>query len=87
MIGSYDFCVFAHFSVVRRENESRSFVLGPLPKNTLRSKFEDCCKGIISNEQANEIYELAQSIEDADKLDTLIKVVGRRPELADKTSR
>lgn len=57
------------------------------PKNTLRSKFEDCCKGIISNEQANEIYELAQSIEDADKLDTLIKVVGRRPELADKTSR
>jgi len=56
-------------------------------KDKLRSKFEDCCYGVINDEQANAIYELAQSIEVAEDLDALIEVVGRRPELAERTSR
>jgi len=57
------------------------------PKDKLRSKFDDCCNGVIDGEQANELYELAQSIEKVDDLDALIEVVGRQPELADSAPR
>ena len=46
------------------------------PKDMLRSKFEDCCRGIVGETQANEIYDRAQSIESADDLDSLVEAIG-----------
>ena len=57
------------------------------PKEKLRSKFDDCCRGIIDDAQASEIYELAQSIEQTVDLSALTNAVGRRSELVDTSPR
>ena len=56
-------------------------------KEKLRSKFDDCCRGIIDVAQASEIYELAQSIEQVADLSALTNAVGRRSELVDTSPR
>jgi len=47
------------------------------PKSRLSSKFHDCCGRVIDRPQAEEIFDLAQSIEAASSLDKLIDAVGR----------
>jgi len=49
------------------------------PKERLETKFHDCCAGVISRDHASEIFELAQNIETASSLTTLIDAVGRAP--------
>ena len=56
-------------------------------KEKLRSKFDDCCRGIIDAAQASEIYELAQSIEQAADLSALTNAVGRCSKLVDTSPR
>jgi 2-methylcitrate dehydratase PrpD len=48
-------------------------------KKRLETKFHDCCAGVISQDHATEIFELAQNIETASSLTPLIDVVGRSP--------
>lgn len=52
------------------------------PKAKLESKFHDCCRDVISQDHAAEIFALAQDFENAATLTPLIDSIGRSTALA-----
>ena len=44
-------------------------------KQKLESKFHDCCSGVIPGEKAESVFSVAQTLEDAESLDTLLDVI------------
>ena len=44
-------------------------------KQKLESKFHDCCSGVIPGEKAERVFNVAQTLGDAESLDTLLDVI------------